>query len=70
MHDVIADLSDRTRERCLSDRVNAIAIDDRGSVQANFDVVDVNLRGQSPDRSGDLSHRNELSDVKHLGSRQ
>jgi len=68
--DVIADLSDRTGERCLSDRVEAVAVDGRGSLQANLDVVDGNLRCQTPDRCGHLGNGHELADVEDLGSRE
>ena len=67
-HNVVADPTDRTGQRRLGDRVKTVAVDDRGPVQANLDMVEVNLCGQPPDRSGDLGHRNETANVEHLGS--
>ena len=67
-HNVVADSSDRTGQRCLRDGVKTVAVDDRRPVQANLDMVEVNLCGETPDRSRDLGHRNETANVEYLGS--
>ncbi len=69
-HDVVADSSDGTGERSLGESVKTIAIDDRRSVQADSDVIDIDLCGKSTDRSGYFGDCDEFSDVEHLRSRE
>jgi len=69
-HSVVADSSDRSGERCLSDRVKTIAVDGGRPSQSDLHMVDLNLCGKTPDRSGYLRHRNEIPNVEHFGSRE
>jgi hypothetical protein len=69
-HGVVVDLSDGTGERCLNDGVETITVDDRGSIQPDLDVVDVNFHSETTDGGGDLGHRNEAASAEHLGSSQ
>jgi hypothetical protein len=68
LHSVIADVTDGTGERCLVDGVETVTVDDRRSVQANLDVVDMDFCSEATHRGGDLGHRHEAPRVEHLGS--
>jgi len=67
---VVVDSSDWASERCLSDCVKTVAVDDRRPAQADLDVVDLDLCGETPDRRGDLGNGNEVANVQYFGSGQ
>jgi hypothetical protein len=53
-HDLIINTTEWSRERALQNGVKAVAIDDRGLVDACVDMVEIDLRGQASFRCGNL----------------
>ena len=46
VQDVVADSTDEGGERLLGHGVDAIAVDDRGPIEPDLDVIDLDLRGE------------------------
>src|SRR5919106_760950 len=65
-HGVVADLPDRPGECLLSDCVDAVAVDDRWSVEPDLRVIDVDLSRKATNRRGDLGDRDQIAHVDDL----
>lgn len=67
-HGVAVDLPDGTGERSLGHRVETVAVDHRWSVQADSDVIEIDLGDETADHGGDLGHCDKAASVEHFGS--
>lgn len=69
-HRAIVDLANRAAERSLRHGMDAVAVDDRRSIESGGAELHGDLGGEAAYRRGDLRDRDELPDIDDLGPGQ